>query len=728
MRAAWGPVGSLLILAVLAAAAASALRGLRFDHETRSLLRADPDADALAEELERTFGSEDLLLVAWEVESALDPVEFERLGRVTDALAALPGLEEVYSLASERVPLPLGGQLRPLRREDLETQEGRARARDALLAAPVYRSTIYNRELDVVAVAATVRPGARAEREAVIADVKSIAARFGGPDRTMHVAGVTALSVDAAAYALSDLWRVGVMALVCSALLLFLLRRCIRETLVAVAATGLPPLYALGLASALGLPLTALGAALFPTLAVLGITGSVHLLNRYGEERGHGLEPPAAARTAARGLAAPVLLSFSTTAVAFLALQATGVPAFHDAGNVVALGVLAAIPVILVGLPSALSVLPPPARIAGGHPLDRILVAVGWLALRRAGIVSAAGLLLCAGGAVLAAGADVRVDVLQAFQPESRIARTYRFLEERLTATLPVDVVLRARPEAPESAILEDLARFEARVERLPGVASVLGLAGLVRYGKHVSPLPVGDLGALLVLRSGFAPITRRFENREGRRYRIKIRVREGTSPALLGELKRVAARMRTGEATVMGLYPASVATMARLVGDLGRGSLLMALLVAGVAAVGLRSGRVIPGTLLVNLLPVALVFGTAAVVGIDLDISAVAVGLVAVGLGVDDTYHVLFRIRAERRRGRASTRAILRAQRSVGRALVISSAVLVTGLLCLLASRFLPTARFGLLTAMACGLALVGNLLFLPAALRAARVFPSRT
>ncbi|MHC4931675.1 MAG: hypothetical protein ACYTGV_05740, partial [Planctomycetota bacterium] len=150
-----GPAGRLflLLLALGGVLSAAALDGLTFDHKTRSLLRSDPDAEARSEELAKVFGSEDLLLVAWEVASATDAEEFERLGRVTTALDSLEGLEEIYSIASPRVPLRIGDQLRPVSVEDLRSETGRAAVRDGLLASPVYLGTIYSANLDVVAVA-----------------------------------------------------------------------------------------------------------------------------------------------------------------------------------------------------------------------------------------------------------------------------------------------------------------------------------------------------------------------------------------------------------------------------------------------------------------------------------------------------------------------------------------------------------------------------------------------
>ena len=102
-----------------------------------------------------------------------------------------------------------------------------------------------------------------------------------------YLSGVTPFAEEAAQYAFADLRRIGLLSFGVAVRVLLLLCRSLRDTLVAVAATGLPPLFALGLAAQLEIPLTALGAALFPVMAVVGITSSVHLLNAIRERGGH---------------------------------------------------------------------------------------------------------------------------------------------------------------------------------------------------------------------------------------------------------------------------------------------------------------------------------------------------------------------------------------------------------------------------------------------------------
>jgi predicted RND superfamily exporter protein len=147
-----------------------------------------------------------------------------------------------------------------------------------------------------------------------------------------------------------------------------------------------------------------------------------------------------------------------------------------------------------------------------------------------------------------------------------------------------------------------------------------------------------------------------------------------------------------------------------------------MAGVVLATVAVFLRSWRLALAAVVPNLLPPAVLFGFVALIGQPLDVAAVAVGAVAVGLAVDDTLHVLFRLVEGRRRGLGRDEAIAVALGSVGRALVLSTIVLTTGLGCLALSAFKPTAHFGLFTAAACAIALPADLLVLPAFVRAFR------
>lgn len=123
---------------------------------------------------------------------------------------------------------------------------------------------------------------------------------------------------------------------------------------------------------------------------------------------------------------------------------------------------------------------------------------------------------------------------------------------------------------------------------------------------------------------------------------------------------------------------------------------------------------------LLPNVWPVLGILGCMGWAGIPLDIATVMVASVVLGLAVDDTLHTLGHFK------HLSPRIGVR-QAIVETMQVTTSAYLTTGLILIVGfgvcslSRFAPTARFGGLSALAIGLAVLGDLFLLPALLSVA-------
>ena len=91
----------------------------------------------------------------------------------------------------------------------------------------------------------------------------------------------------------------------------------------------------------------------------------------------------------------------------------------------------------------------------------------------------------------------------------------------------------------------------------------------------------------------------------------------------------------------------------------------------------------------------------------------------ISLGIAVDDSIHFIARFREEiREHGSSVEAAIRRAFYGAGRAMVLTSVLVVSGLAVLLLSDFVPSRRFAELTSVTMIAALVGNLIVLPACL----------
>lgn len=127
------------------------------------------------------------------------------------------------------------------------------------------------------------------------------------------------------------------------------------------------------------------------------------------------------------------------------------------------------------------------------------------------------------------------------------------------------------------------------------------------------------------------------------------------------------------------------------------------------------RSFRICLLAILPNILPLLFMLGLIGWTGMGLKMSTVIVFTIAFGIAVDDTIHFMSRLKSELKTGIAPVLAITNTYRSTGKAIVITSIILVLGFSVLLLSSFQTTFTTGLLVSLALLFALFADLLLLP-------------
>jgi predicted RND superfamily exporter protein len=131
------------------------------------------------------------------------------------------------------------------------------------------------------------------------------------------------------------------------------------------------------------------------------------------------------------------------------------------------------------------------------------------------------------------------------------------------------------------------------------------------------------------------------------------------------------------------------------------------------------RSMRLGLGALVPNVFPLVVLAGAMVALGVSLKPSSILVFSIAFGIAVDDSIHLMGRFGHLLARGHSRERALRRALRDTGPALVMSTVVVSAGFSLLLLSRFQLLHLVGLLTATTAMAALVADLFLFPALLR---------
>ena len=119
--------------------------------------------------------------------------------------------------------------------------------------------------------------------------------------------------------------------------------------------------------------------------------------------------------------------------------------------------------------------------------------------------------------------------------------------------------------------------------------------------------------------------------------------------------------------------------------------------------------------TLVVNIIPISIIFGFMGWLSIPLDIMTITIAAIAMGIGVDNTIHYIYRFKEEYHKKNDYPTVMQRTNESIGYAMVYTSITVIIGFSILTLSNLVPTIYFGLLTMLVMAAALVSNLVLLP-------------
>jgi predicted RND superfamily exporter protein len=120
---------------------------------------------------------------------------------------------------------------------------------------------------------------------------------------------------------------------------------------------------------------------------------------------------------------------------------------------------------------------------------------------------------------------------------------------------------------------------------------------------------------------------------------------------------------------------------------------------------------------IIANTVPVSVIFGIMGWLDIPLDMMTITIAAISIGIAVDNTIHYIHRFKLERA-DNSYIDAVTNAHKNIGTAMFYTSLIIMIGFSILMLSNFIPTIYFGVLTMIAMFMAIVADLLLLPALL----------
>jgi hypothetical protein len=720
----------------------------------------------------QNFQGEEFILVSWEGCTMAD-ARLEMLAR-----KLLPPPEEasrierpLYFKAAQTGPRAVERMCRePL---SLDREEAIARLTGALIGPPPAGveagSTADDLDARKTCLVLTLADVARANLHGAIDEIRAVAtAECGVPEAAIHMGGppVDNVSIDKAGQT-SVTILFGLSVVVGFFVSWFSLKN---TALVAmVIASGVYSMFAsLAVVWYSGYPVDAILLTMPSLVYVATTSGAIHLANYYRDQLAEtGVQEGSAGRAVHHALL-PLSLATGTTAIGLATLAVSELVPIRMFGIFSAAGVVVSFVILVTFMPAALELFPPKLRVGklageeeavGWKPIEESRWwGVGEWITRHHALATAACLFLMAAVGYGMTRVESSVQLMRLFSRNAQIRTDYAWLESHLGPLVPMELLVRIDESCPLTFLerMELVDEIQREIGQLQEVGSSLSA---VTFGRSL------DTGAGDGLRARLARSTL---NKALLRHRDDFLagdyLRDATVTAADGsqdrqELWRISARVsaiqevdyalfkadlqrkidpilaRLGDEGVpgvavdyTGLVPLVYKAQHSLLENLKIGFIFDFAIIVVVMIVLCRAVSAGLVLLLPAAFPAILVFGGMGwgnalfkwfqTGNLFIDIGTVMAPSVALGVTVDDVVHFMLWFRRGIADGLDRRQATMLAYKGCARAMYQSWGVIGLGLSVFSLSPFGPTQRFGHMMLAMLTIALVGNLVLMPALL----------
>ena len=497
-------------------------------------------------------------------------------------------------------------------------------------------------------------------------------------------------------------------------------------------------LSAMGLGAYFEMPLSPPSASAPTIILTVAIANCVHILVTFIHNMKHGMLKNDALLESLRLNLQPVFLASVTTALGFITMNFSDVPPFRHLGNFVAIGVLVSFVLSVSLLPALISLLP--VNIKEEKENDNKLMAkFSEFVIAKKNLIfwGMAGLIILL---VTALPRNELNDVFVHYFDESVSFRTDSdFTTDNLTGLYNIEYSLTASETGgiSEPEFLNEIEAFanwyrkQSETMHVNIYTDIMKRLNKNMHADDESFYKIPDERNLaaqyLLLYEMSLPYGLDLNNQiniDKSATRMTATLKTISSNNLIELEERAQEWLAKNTTHIVRADGSGTSLMFANIGKRNIVSMLFGttvalILISMVLIFALRSFKIGLVSLVPNLVPAAMGFGLWGLTVGEIGLSLSIVTSMSLGIVVDDTVHFLSKyLRARREKGLNSEDAVRYAFKTVGRALLVTSIILVTGFLILSTSSFELNSGMGLLTAVVISFALFADFLFLPAVL----------
>ncbi|ENP0855066.1 MMPL family transporter [Vibrio vulnificus] len=622
------------------------------------------------------------------------------------------------------------------------TAERIAKVRAVAMSEPLLVNALVSEKGDVAVINITMQmPGVdeTAEVNEVVAYVEQMLSHYRAeyPDVTIYKAGIIAMNHSFAMAAQNDsATLVPTMLLVILVFLTIMLRSFLSVLATLVVIIG-AIVATLGIVGWAGMFLHVASVNVPTLIMTLAVADCVHVIASMRHFMRQGMPKSQAIHRSVTLNFVPIIITSVTTAIGFLMMNMSDSPVLRDFGNLSALGVVIACVLSVSLLPALLNLLPVRFSAKQAAKSSDIMDKLADLVVHRRNVLLPLSIVVIAGSAALIPYNKVNDESVKYFDTSSEFRQAADFMEQRIGGMTTMSIAIKTHQSqgiaSPE--FLEVLGEFTRWLREQPETDHVASLSDIYKRlnknmhgddsGYYALPAERELAAQYLLLYEMSLPFGLDLNNQvnvDKSSVKLQLTVKN------LGSVELVALEERiyqwfASHAPRYQVVASSPSLMFAHIGETNMASMLSTLpitliLISALMIFALRSWRLGVISLVPNIAPAVIGFGLWALISGEINLGLSVVVTLTLGIVVDDAVHFLAKYQHARKEGQNAEQAVRYAFHTVGRALWITTVVLVAGFSVLAMSQFRLNSDMGQLSAIVIFVALVIDFVLLPSLL----------
>ena len=694
------------------------------------------------------FGVKDnVMIIGVNSDNFFDIDNFQHWQIFAENIKSIPGVEEVYSI-TDAVGLKKSKEEKMLIVESLfdnvSTQNSLDKIVSELRQLPFYDDRLINDSAMLMLVSLSndyVTSGKRVKMINTITDFGDIYSSIS--QKEVKYSGLPYIRTVHSELIRKEVGLFIFLALFVTAIILFFFFRSFKVTMISMVVVGIGVVWSFGTLGILGYEITILTALIPPLLIVIGVPNCIFLINKYHNEfREHGNKSRSLVQMIRR-VGNITILTNTTTALGFATFILTSSKDLRQFGLVASINIFAVFILSLLLIPIVFSYLNPPKKRHVSH-LDRkwlnnLIQKITYFVTEKRTAVYAATITIISIALFGLLQMRIAGNITDDMPKESALYKDIKFFEKHYKSVMPFEIIIDTHRKngITKLSTLKRINKLTDTLMTYDEFSRPLSIIDPIKYSKqaiyngekHFYTLPNSQEKRWLLDYTLNSESPSEWmdalvdENQQIGRVSLYV-TDIGTSrmKELKDELRLKIDQIFNPEKYKVILTGTSVVFLegtTYLVKNLFISLFLAILLISIFMAWMFNSFRMVVVSLIPNLIPLLITASIMGYFGISIKPSTILVFSIAFGISVDDTIHFLAKYRQELKyRNNNIKDSVVAAIKETGVSMFYTSIVLFFGFFIFIASQFGGTLALGLLVSITLLIALLSNLIVLPAML----------